>query len=210
MEVWRDRNFAEKMARRVSGPSATPQRNPGYDRSIGNRRDDLESRITQPLVGVSNCHLAESPVRHFFRRIHDAAAGMGGAAAKIQAINRCVVVAPAWNRAHGSELMERHASLEDVPSSKPKDSFEIDRREHLPMENRVRHVGCKARDFCDAAIGELLFDVIQTALCQLVGSVLHKQRDNVMSLRASVLSTEVGMVISTIGLCDGRPNLASS
>jgi hypothetical protein len=39
---------------------------------------------------------------------------------------------------------------------------------------------------------------------------LHKQRDNVMSLRASVLSTEVGMVISTIGLCDGRPNLASS
>ena len=120
MEVWRDRKFAEKMARRVSGPSATPQRNPGYDRSIGNRRDDLESRITQPLVGVSNCHLAESPVRHFFRRIHDAAAGMGGAAAKIQAINRCVVVAPAWNRAHGSERWSAMLPWKMFPPVSPK------------------------------------------------------------------------------------------
>src|SRR5262245_11637541 len=54
---------------------------------------------------------------------HDAAAGVSGAAAHVEAVYGSAVVAPAGDGAHVEELMQRHRALKDVSAGQSVDAF---------------------------------------------------------------------------------------
>src|SRR5262245_18160965 len=80
----------------------------------------------------------ENPARRIApRRTHDAAAGMRGGAAHPQVSNRRLVLGPSRRRAEEEKLLERQLALKNVPFAQPELPLEIERRQHLPVEDDI-------------------------------------------------------------------------
>ena len=71
---------------------------------------------------------------------HDAAAWVGGRAAQVQAANRRAIIGESRNRPEGEELMQRHRPLKDIAARQVERSLEIERRQHLPRQNRALEI----------------------------------------------------------------------
>src|SRR5215472_2823867 len=73
-------------------------------------------------------------------RAHDAAAGMSGGAAQVEAADGRAVVGVAGEGAPEEELIRRHRSLEDVAAGESEALLDVPRGEHLPGDDRAAEV----------------------------------------------------------------------
>src|SRR5580765_2511792 len=91
--------------------------------------------------------VAENSVRGIqTRSSHDSASGMRGGAAHIKVAYRCSILRPARSRPQEEQLFERQFALEDVAFGQTERSFDIERRQHLTMENDVLDIRRVLRD----------------------------------------------------------------
>ena len=67
----------------------------------------------------------------------DAATRVCARAADIEIFNRSLVRGPAGNRAHEEDLIQRHFGMIGMALRQFIGLFEIKRREHLPIEDRL-------------------------------------------------------------------------
>ena len=66
-------------------------------------------------------------------RAHDAAAGMRGRAAHVEAVDRRLVLRPAGHGPQEEELLERQLALEDVALGETPLALEVERRHDLAV-----------------------------------------------------------------------------
>src|SRR5579863_1763727 len=65
-----------------------------------------------------------------------ASAGMNSRSAEIKPCNRRAVLRPPRNRTHKEELLQAKVAVEDIAFGQPIGAFEIERRQHLPRDDR--------------------------------------------------------------------------
>src|SRR3954447_26858371 len=73
-------------------------------------------------------------------RPHDAAPGMRGGAAHPEVLDRRPIARPSGNRAVEEELLERELALEDVALRQAEVALDVERRQHLLVEDDVADV----------------------------------------------------------------------
>src|SRR5262249_28160390 len=73
-------------------------------------------------------------------RAHDSAARMRGRSAHVKVANRRLVLRPAWRRTEEEKLLERQLALEDVSFRQAESALDIERRQHLTMQDDVSDV----------------------------------------------------------------------
>src|SRR3954467_6348737 len=90
----------------------------------------------------------------FLRRIesgraHDAAAWMRRRAAHIQIVNGSAVLRPARYGPQKEQLLERQFTLKDIAFRQAELALDIQRRQHLAMQNDVLQIGRVLRQRVD-------------------------------------------------------------
>src|SRR5215213_3113465 len=73
-----------------------------------------------------------------------------------QVLDRRLVLRPARYRAREEELLERQLALEDVALGQPEVAFEVEWRQHLPVQDDVADVRRVLRDRVDDGVAERL------------------------------------------------------
>ena len=81
-------------------------------------------------------------------RAHDSAAGMRRRAAHVEAADRRAVLRPAGRGAQEEQLLERQLALEDVAFGQAPLALEVERREHLAVQDDVADVRRVLGDAC--------------------------------------------------------------
>src|ERR1043166_817314 len=109
------------------------------------------------------------------RSAHDAAAGVGGRAAHVEVSNRRAVLRPAGRGAEEEELFEREFALEDVALGETELAFEVERRQHLPVQDDVTYVRRMLGDGVNDGVAELLAPLVPVAFFQMIRRVLHEE-----------------------------------
>src|SRR5439155_19927866 len=107
-------------------------------------------------------------------RAHDAAAWMRRRAAHPELPNRRLVLSPAGNRAREEQLLERQLALKDVAFRQAELALEIERRQHLAVQDDVLDVRGVLRDGVDDGVAERVALLVPRAGRKLVGRVLHE------------------------------------
>ena len=138
------------------------------------------------------------------RRAHDAAAGVGGRAAQVEALDGRAVVGVADDGAEQEELVQRHRALEDVAAGQVEGLLQVERRQHLPGDDRlleVRRVLVRA----GRSSGRRTFFVAssQVPRLSLYGAYWMNIDIRCLPGGATVGSTDDGMVHSSTGFFDG-------
>src|SRR5689334_24292906 len=103
--------------------------------------------------------------------------------AKEQSIQRSSVLCPTRNRTHKEKLIERHVSVKDISSGQRVLALEVQRRNHLTMNNRILDSGRVLRQSVETAIGELFLYSIPVGVLQSVRRVLRKDAHDVFARR---------------------------
>ena len=116
-------------------------------------------------------------------RAHDPAAGVRGRAAHVEAAHGRAVAGPARHRPQEEELLERQLALEDVALGQAPLALEVERGQHLAVQDELLDVGRVLRDGVDHGVAERLALLVPRALAQLVGRVLHEARQDVLAGR---------------------------
>ena len=116
-------------------------------------------------------------------RAHDAAAGMRRRSAHPQVAHRRRVLRPPGHRAREEQLFERQLALEDIALGQPEVALEVERRQHLPVQDDVADVRRVLGDRVDDRVAERLALVVPGARRQLVRRVLHEAREDVLARR---------------------------
>src|SRR5215472_982539 len=70
-------------------------------------------------------------------RAHNAAPRVRSRPTHIKVLNGRAELRPAWHRSQKEKLLERKFALENISFAQPPLAFEIERRDHLLMENDV-------------------------------------------------------------------------
>src|SRR5439155_15948843 len=89
-------------------------------------------------------------------RAHDATPRMRPGAALIEAADRRGELRPAGRGAQEEELMQRQLPGEDVALRETGDPFDIEWRDHLPMQNERFESRCEALDRVHHRVAECL------------------------------------------------------
>src|SRR5262245_1513131 len=76
------------------------------------------------------------------RCAHDAASGMRSRSTHPEVADRRRVLRPSGSRTKEEQLLEGQLALKDVAFGEPELALEIERREHLPMQDDVANVRC--------------------------------------------------------------------
>ena len=79
--------------------------------------------------------------RQLARRAHDAAAGVRAGAALVVALDRRAVLVPAGRGAEKVHLRPHKLPGEDVALAQPHGALDVQRRDHLAMQNEITKVG---------------------------------------------------------------------
>ena len=116
------------------------------------RRSQLEKCACQesgrPLRHIP-C-LLQNPLRRVpSRRAHDSAARMRRRSAHVEVPDRRAVLRPAGGGTEEEELFERELALEDVPLGEAEVAFDVERRQHLTVEDEVLDVRRVLRERVD-------------------------------------------------------------
>src|SRR5215470_10932281 len=115
---------------------------------------------------------------------HDAAPGMGGRSTHVEVFDRGPVLRPTWDRAQKEKLFQRKLALENITFTQSPLAFEIERRDHLLMQDDVFYVRRVLRDGIDHVVSERFFLVVPVETgAKLVGRVLHEAGKNVLARR---------------------------
>ncbi len=147
-------------------------------RVLGHRFVPFDRERVAPLAVALD--LADAVVR---RDAGDAAAGVRGAGALIQAADRRAVVRVARRRPHVEELLRRQLAVEDVAADQAPLVLHVVRADHLAVQDAVREPGRQLVVAGDHAVGVGLQLVAVRLLAPPVRHPLREQRDDVLALR---------------------------
>ena len=89
-------------------------------------------------------------------RAHDAAAGMRRRSAHVEVAHRRLVLRPARRRPQEEQLLERQLALEDVAFGQAEVALDVERRQHLPVQDDVLDVRRVLGDRVDDGVAERL------------------------------------------------------
>src|SRR5687767_7317460 len=95
-------------------------------------------------------------------------------AAHVQISDGRLVLGPTRRRSQKEKLLKCQLALEDVSFRKPKVALDIERRQHLPVQDQVANVWCVFGDRVDYCVTKLLTFVVPVSLLQVVGRVLNE------------------------------------
>src|SRR5687768_6157456 len=101
--------------------------------------------------------------------------------AHVEPADRRAIAGPAWRGAQEEELLQRQLALEDVAFTQPELAFDIERREHLPMQDAVAQVGRELRDCLHHGVPKRFTLVVPGGSLQVVWGVLHEARHDVLA-----------------------------
>src|SRR5262245_29660323 len=91
-----------------------------------------------PALDFPSLPVAENGVRCIeARSSHDSTTGMRRGAAHIKVADRRSILCPTRSRPQEEQLFECQFALKDVSFRKPELPFNIERRQHLPVEDDV-------------------------------------------------------------------------
>src|SRR5689334_14349192 len=90
----------------------------------------------------------------------------------IEVANRRAVLRPPRNWTEEEKLFERQLALKDISFGQSKASFDIQRRQHLTMQDDVAKIRCIFRQSIDNRIAESFPLFIPAAFFQMIGRVL--------------------------------------
>src|SRR5438270_1877598 len=107
------------------------------------------------------------------RRPHHTPARMRARPAQIKPPHRSAIPRPPRHRPHDEHLIQTHFAMKDVPPGNPKAPFQVQRTEHLPVDDNIPEIRSIFRDNVEHAIGEGLPQFIPGGPLQAVGSVLE-------------------------------------
>src|SRR6266446_7412787 len=88
------------------------------------------------------------------RHAHDAASGMGGGAAEIEAAHRRPISGVTREGTKREELIRDHRALEDVAAGEIERPLEVERGEHLAREDGAAEVRRVLVEQREAPVGE--------------------------------------------------------
>ena len=102
--------------------------------------------------------------------------GMRRRAAHVEAADRRAVLRPARRRPQEEELLERELALEDVALRQPEHALDVERRQHLPVQDPLADVRRVDGDRVDDGVAERLALVVPVALLQVVRARTARSR----------------------------------
>ncbi len=108
---------------------------------------------------------------------------MRARAAQVQAVDRRSVRPVAADRTQEQQLIRRHVAVHVMTAGECEPSFEIERREHLAMQDRPRQVRERHADAIDHAVGDRILAFVPRAVRERVGLGPHTDRHDVRPLR---------------------------
>ncbi len=97
--------------------------------------------------------------------------------------DRRLVARPAGRRTQEEQLLERQLALEDVPFRQPELALDVERRQHLPVQDDVADVRRVLGDRVDDGVAERLALLVPRGRLQFVRRVLHEAREDVLARR---------------------------
>ena len=100
-----------------------------------------------------------------------------------QVPDRGRVVGPTRNGPEEEQLFQRELALKDVAFGEPELALEIERRQHLAMEDDVADVRRVLREGVYDGVAKRFALLVPRAACQCIRSVLHEARQNVLAGR---------------------------
>ena len=99
-------------------------------------------------------------------------------------LHRRLVLRPAGRGAQEEQLLERQLALEDVAFRQAEVALDVERRQHLPVQDDVLDVRRVLRDRVDDRVAERLAVLVPAALfLQVIRRVLHEARHHVLARR---------------------------
>src|SRR5262249_15184623 len=114
---------------------------------------------------------------------HDAAAGVGGGAAEVEAAHGGAVVGVAGDGTEEEELRRRHRSLEDVAAGEAEAALDVERGEDLAVEDGAAEVWGVLIHEGETAVGKGLLRVVPAAVPEARGRVLDEEGHDVAAGR---------------------------
>ena len=103
-------------------------------------------------------------------------------AAQVEAVDRRAVVAVAAHRPQREELIGRHLAVQRVTARESERALELERREHLAVQDRAGHVGEVPADALDRTVGDLVGDRVPRPFGQRVGLREHVDGEDVLAV----------------------------
>ena len=169
------------------------------DEAVGAAADDRDPLVFRHIVtsGPSELPVAQDLLGGVLAvRAHDAAAGMRRRAAHIEVANRRRVLRPSRGRPQKEQLLERQLALEDVAFRQAPLALEIERRQHLAVQNDVPNVGRVLGDRVDDGVAERFALGVPVASFRWYGAYCTKQDMTCLPGGASDGSVRLGITMS--------------
>src|SRR5687767_4961942 len=99
---------------------------------------------------------------------------MGRRSAHIEVADGRLIAGPARRRPQKEQLLERELALKDVALGEAKFTLEIERRDHLPMQDDVLDVRRVLRERVDDRVTECLTLLVPRSFLQVIRCVLNE------------------------------------
>jgi hypothetical protein len=117
---------------------------------------------------------------------HDAAAGVRGGSAEVEALHRRAVVRVPAHRPETEHAVQVHRSLHDVAARDAPHAFHVRRRDHHAVQHARLEAGAYSFQDVEAAVRELVFLDFPGRILEVVRRVLHEHAEDVLAGRGEV------------------------
>src|SRR5713226_7204973 len=177
----------------------------------------LGAHAGAPLQVFQNLHRRIAPAG-----AHDAAAGMRRRAAHVKIANRRTVLRPTRRRPQKEKLFQGKLTLKNISFRQSEFTFEIERRQDLPMQNDVADIWRVLGDRIDYRVAKLFALIVPRSFLQVIRRVLNEAGHNVFArrrdrwisetgnyyvdVRTARVATILGIVISALHVFDAGRN----
>src|SRR5258708_3908756 len=147
--------------------------------------EDAEEHRENLLTGI----LQNFQRRQSSWRAHDSATRVRRRSAHVQAFDWRAEARPSGDRPQEEKLLQRKLSLKDVAFSQPKVAFEVERSQHLLVQNDVLQIRRVLGDGIDHCVAEIITKLVPIQPGpQFVRRVLHEARHHVLPWAADAVS----------------------
>src|ERR1700678_1072992 len=109
------------------------------------------------------------------RRAGHSAAWVCTCSTQIKSIDRRPVLRPAGDGAHEKKLLEREIAVKNVAFGEAVGTFKVERREHLPRDDRTRHVGRVLADLLHHQVAEQFALFVPGSFAEFVRHILNER-----------------------------------
>ena len=130
------------------------------------------------------------------------------------------ILGPTRRGPQKEELFERQLSLKNIAFRETELSLNIERRQHLPVQDQLLDVGRMLGNGIDDRIAELLASLVPVPFFQIIGSILHEAGHDVFArgrnrrvcqtwdddvyIRTPRETSVLGIIVSALHILDTR------